>query len=324
MGLVRLAQIAIAGLSWRGGLGLWLGLAALGSMVVAAVLVASSAANRPPGSGVAVTSLEVSPVIARSGEPITITATIQNLNSRPITALTVGAAITHGQSIDIATARGEAPQLFAFVPVGAHATFATQVRLTGYGWARVGVAAIGDNTLVPPIGRTVLVIDPVPMAIEGAMLLLSLFTIVALFTALIGGSVRFIRGSARVIRPEPRLLGFGAALVVAAYLVWLALPTYVRAGSPISAGALAMTGVVGFLAGWTALAAGVRLGNSKRLSAAVALALYPLFGLVWVVINSLMLGRLPSQILRPSLLWEVAFWPFEVAQVFGVSFSMTP
>lgn len=271
------------------------------------------------GLGLIVTQLELDRTVVRSGELLTLFATLRNDSGDPVYDLDLSAAVglTDRANIDWEQI-AEKPQTpnLTLAP-GEEIAYEATIRLNGSGWFEIGVAGNAANTFLMPQGKKILVVEP--RTVLGQVISTFLFFFVVL--GAIGYFLSFLRRSdgRSIGQPNPRLMGIGALLLLVATFMFAVLGREIGQIDSSWFVVLPFAAVAVFFVGWMIVGTGLRFGGSFGRSAAAAVALYFVIGVVWVFGYNARLGTsLPAMIADPSWIPLSLIWPLQVAQVIGL------
>jgi len=284
-------------------------------------LVPSATCNAGSAIGpwLEVRELRVMPIVLRSGTPARIEAVVVNCGTVPVYGLQLGVAVAEVGAVN----RGWVPldkypsePIETLVP-GKEVNFRGLVRLEGDGWFLVGVAGIATNAILLPRGKKVRVVNPMESLMHAVMLFA--FYAVLLSIAVIAARVLMGWGKGKALLiPQYSLIGSGLLVMVMGFS-WFGVFRYVAPlVQPQILSWLPLGGVILFAGGWVLIGAGLRPQGKAWRGMLLAVVLYTLIGIGWVVGFNISLGAGFTELAHPTLLLIALVWPLQVTQVLGI------
>src|SRR5947208_753762 len=253
-----------------------------------------------------------------SGGLAEVHGVVANTGATPIHGLRLGVAVAQdsgGGSVRWRE-RGELSRVIPELRPGERVAVSTRVEVTGDGWLRLGFAGQYNEGMLFPRGERIRVVDPAMSALELVALVAALTGILAIATAALSAFSRACRKPRTMARAWLRLAGVCLGVAI---IGWQQLP-FVLYGRSSLVEPIADAGLVIFAFGW--YLATVHYVGWLRTGLGIAGSSYAVVGLLWAIMLPLLIGTLPTQILRdPATASTALSWPFQVVQiVFGIRF----
>jgi len=267
-----------------------------------------------------VRELHVEPRVIQSGSSVRVKAVVVNRGIIPVHDLQLGVAIGN-----IGAARGRwiplgkrpSEPIKSLAP-GEEVEFWGTVRVEGDGWFLVGIAGTATNAMLLPRGQKVYVVNPMIFSVRAIVL----YAFYVVLLSITGTAVWVLTGwgkSGVIFVPNYPLIGTGLGVMAIGILELGVFRYFAPRVQPSILSWLPLGGVILFATGWVLIGSGLGLQRQAWRGMALAIILYIVIGVGWVVAFNVGLGaKFPEMMLEPTFLPIVLVWPLQVAQALGI------
>jgi len=267
-----------------------------------------------------VRELHVEPRVVQLGDSVQVEAVVVNRGTVPVYDLQLGVAIGN---IGAANGRWTPLDKRPSEPVkslapGEEVEFWGTVRVEGDGWFLVGIAGTATNAMLLPRGQKVYVVNPVIFSVRA----IALYAFYVVLLSIAGAAVWVLTGWGKggvIFIPNYPSIGAGLGVMAIGILGLGAFRYFAPRVQPTILPWLPLGGVILFATGWLLIGTGLGLQGQAWRGMALAIILYIVIGVGWVIAFNVGLGaKFPEMVLEPTFLLMVLVWPLQVAQALGI------
>ena len=267
-----------------------------------------------------VRDLRVEPTVVQSGATIQVRAVVVNRGTSPVYDLQLGVAIGEIGAVNgnwTSLDKRPSEPIKNLAP-GEKVDFWEVVQIDGDGWFLVGIAGMATNAMLPPRGQKVHVTNPVAFYLRAIALFVFYIVLLGLVVATVWVLIGWGKGGA-ILLPHYALIGSGFG-AMAIGILWFGVFRHLAPQvQPQVLPWLLLGGVILFATGWVLIGAGLGLQGQAWRGMIVAVALYILVGIGWVVAFNAGLGtKIIDMLFDPTLFLMALIWPLQVAQALGI------